>query len=124
MTWIGTWLVLLVGQDPSGIADAITNAPEGQTQAEKILIWIAVIQFLLLVGSNIAQWIMNQRIHRGHKEQIREQERAFTEACREIQRDERSRREEMTRNLVALIERVATSEKDFAVAMQSLADKQ
>lgn len=122
MTWIGTWLVLL-GQDPSGIADAITNAPEGQTQAERILIWIAVIQFLLLIGSNFAQWFRTEKIHKAHKAEIREQDKAFAEACRELQRDERSRREETTRNLVALIERVSESEKDVALAMQGLAGK-
>ena len=84
MPWIGAWLFIVYEQDPIGIVDAITNAPTGETTAQKILIWICVIQFLLLIASNFAQWRRTEKIHQSHKEAIRAQEAATSRPSRTI----------------------------------------
>lgn len=106
-----------------GVLDAITNAPTGDTTAEKILIWICVIQFLLLIASNFAQWRRTEKIHQSHKDAIREQEAAYAKALQDQHREDMEARKEIMARLIAMIEKDAEATKAQALAMQTLAGK-
>ena len=76
----------------------IPDAPEGETQAEKILIWGIV----LCVMAIVAMFVWCNRIHAGHKKQIREQEQAYRTQLRDQTGRDQELREKVSDRLFGL----------------------
>lgn len=82
-----------------------------------------MIQFLLLVASNFAQWRRTEKIHQSHKEAIRTQEAAYAKALQDHHREDMEARKEIMSKLIAMLETNAGATQDSALAMQALAAK-
>lgn len=106
-----TWIILLaLGQAPD------VTPPKAETQAEALALYflgLACIAIVVLFG-----WL--QKVHGGHKKQIREQEAAYRDALRQQYDREQNEREKVSDRLFNILEKVTRCQEDETAAVRDL----
>lgn len=120
MTVSMPWIILVPALD-------LTDAPQPETQAEAILLWVSIS----LASAVVAMfWWMN-RVHAGHKETIRKQgedhaltirtqEQAYTQALRDQAERDRAHGEQVSERLFGILENATVSREKNTAAIEAL----
>lgn len=114
------WIILAAGQ-------GIPDAPESETHAEAILLWVTICLALAVVG--MFWWV--QRVHSGHKEawrkqaedhaaSIRAQEQAYAQALKDQADRDQTHREQVSDRLFGILEAATSSREKNTAAVETL----